>query len=254
MADKKNVPLPDSEDAYEELKVITDAAQAGKLSPWSPAVTKLLTAYGINVTRKKGMKVEATLFFPETKPTSMAIGIRHMKEDGSYAEDMFLFEKGVGLTKLYKGDQERLMPEYKGTHHAQPNIALHEALPDIQKELDAIKKSVTLQSILDGINMADIYTESSLHAAIEAQTREQQQEVHNLHIAHPQAPIELLSRAVTAEITKKRAVVREKYFASERLYEAKKKQIEQLYSDPQGVTDNLSVLNDLFGKQQPKED
>ncbi len=249
MADKKNVLLPDSEEAYEELKIITDAAQAGTLSPWSPAVTKLLTAYGINVTRKKGMKVEVTLSFPESKPNSMAIGIRHMKEDGSFAEDMFLFEKGVGLTKLYRGEQERLMPEYEGTHHGQPSIALQEALPDIQKELDAIKKSVTLQSILDGINMADVYTEASLHAAIEAQTREQQQEVHNLQIAHPQAPVELLSRAVTAEITKKRAVVREKYFASERLYEAKKKQIEQLYPDPQEAAASLSVLNDLFGKQ-----
>lgn len=251
MTDKKTVPLSGSEGAYDELKIITDAAQAGKLSPWSPAVTKLLTAYGINVTRKKGMKVEATLSFPESKPNSMAIGIRHMKEDGSYAEDMFLFEKGVGLTKLYKGDQERLMPEYKGTHHAQPNIVLQEALPDIQKELDAIKKSVTLQSILDGINMADVYTEAMLNSAIEAQTREQQQAVHNLHIAHPQAPVEQISRAVTTEITKKRAVVREKYFASERLYEAKKKQVEQLYSDPQDVADNLSVLNELFGKQQP---
>ena len=249
MSKQELQPIPNSEDAYEELKIITDAAQAGTLSPWSPAVTKLLTAYGINVTRKKGMKVEATLSFPESKANTMAIGIRHMKEDGSFAEDMFLFEKGVGLTKLYKGKQEKLMPEYKGTHHAEPGIVLHEALPDIQKELDAIKKSVTLQSILDGINMSDIYTEANLHAAIEAQTREQQQQVHNLQIAHPQAPVQLLSQAVTAEITKKRAVVREKYFASERLYEAKKKQIEQLYPDPKYAEENLAVLNELFGKK-----
>lgn len=171
-----------------------------------------------------------------------------MKEDGSFAEDMFLFEKNVGLTKLYKGKQERLLPEYKGTHHAEPNIVLQEALPDIQKELDAIKKSLTLQTIMKDINMDDVYTEASLHTAIEAQTREQRQEVHNLQIAHPQAPVEVLSRAVTAEITKKRAAVREKYFASERLYEAKKKQIEQLSSDPEEIQQNMTVLNELFGK------
>ena len=97
--------------------------------------------------------------------------------------------------------------------------------------------------------MTDVYTEANLHAAIEAQTREQQQEVHNLQIAHPQAPVQLLSQAVTAEVTKKRAVVREKYFASERLYEAKKKQIEQLYPDPKDAEENLAVLNGLFGKE-----
>jgi len=248
MANKNNVLLPNSGDAYEELKIITDAAQAGTLSPWSPAVIKLLTAYGINVTRKKGMKVEATLSFPDSKPNSMSIGVRHLKDDGTYAEDMFLFEKGIGLTKLYRGEQERLMPEYEGTHHGLPSIALQEALPDIQKELDAIKKSVTLQSILGGINMADVFTEASLHAAIEAQTREQQRQVHNLQIAHPQAPVELLSKAVTAEISKKRAAAREKYFASERLYEAKKKQIQLLYPDPEDEQSNLSALNQLFGK------
>lgn len=248
MSNKKSLLLPNSEAAYEELKIITDAAQAGKLSPWSPAIIKLLTAYGINVTRKKGVKVEATLSFPKSRPNSMAIGIRHMKENGQFAEDMFLFEKDIGLTKLYRGEQERLMPEYQGTHHAEPAIVLQEALPDIQKELDAIKKSISLQSILDGINMSDVYTESSLKAAIDAQTREQLQEVHNLRIAHPQAPVELLSKAVTSEITKKRAAVREKYFASERLYEAKKKQIEQLYDDSDDKKQALAVLNELFGK------
>lgn len=248
MTKKDPQPLTDSSAAYDDLKVITDAAQNGSLRPWSPAVVKLLNAYGVSVDRKKGSKVEATLSFPTSKTNSMAIGIRHIKNDESYAEDLFLFEKGVGLTPLYRGKQETLLPEYEGTHHGKPAIALIEALPDIQKEIDSIKQSVTLQTILAGINTDNILTPAGYKSELEQQGIDAKRKVDNLMRVHPGAPREQVSKAVHVETQQRYTAARNKWFASERLYEAKKKQVELLYTNPSDAAPHLDALNKLFGK------
>jgi len=133
--------MPKSGGAYALLKPITDAAQAGDLKPWSPAITELLESYGVSVERLKDVKVQVTLSFPtSTKNRSMAIGFRYAKSDGSFAEDIFLFEEGVSLTCYYRGTQEEALPEYDGTHHAK--IVLTELLPDIQRELAGMRKDI----------------------------------------------------------------------------------------------------------------
>jgi hypothetical protein len=248
MAKKAPQPLADSSRAYDDLKVITDAAQNGSLRPWSPVVVKLLNAYGVVVDRKRGSKVEATLSFPTSKLNSMAIGIRHMKDEESYAEDLFLFEKDVGLTPLYRGKQETLLPEYVGTHHGKPAIALQEALPDIQKEIDSIKQAVSLQSILSGINTENIMTPAEFKAELEQQGVDAKRTVDNLVRAHPGVMREQVSAAVHAETQKRYTAARTKWFASERLYEAKKTQVELLYPDPIDAAPHLETLNKLFGK------
>lgn len=51
-------PVPNSEVAYEQLKLITDAAQAGDLEPWSPSVIDLLAEYNVNVERLQDVKAQ----------------------------------------------------------------------------------------------------------------------------------------------------------------------------------------------------
>ncbi len=133
--------IPDSAGAYALLKPITDSAQSGDLKPWSPAVIELLESFDVSVERLKDVKVQANLSFPtSTKNPAMAIGFRYAKSDGSFAEDIFLFEEGVGLTCYYRGTQEDALPEYDGTHHAK--IVLTELLPDIQRELAGMRKQI----------------------------------------------------------------------------------------------------------------
>jgi hypothetical protein len=133
---RRGKSIDNSEDAYGLLKVITDAAQAGELKPWGPKVIELLSAYGITVDRKTGMKAEVTLSFPSTpKNDAMAIGVRHLKPNGGWAEDLFVFEERVGLTCYYKGSQETVLPEYGGTHHGAPTVELQESLPSIQQDI-----------------------------------------------------------------------------------------------------------------------
>ncbi len=140
--------IPDSQDAYSKLKPITDAAQTEELKPWSPAVADLLAGYGVDVQRIRDTKAQANLSFPTSIKghRSMAIGFRYAKRDNTYAEDLFVFVKDVGLTCYYRGTQEKALPEYAGSHHLK--IELSEFLPDIQKEIESLKASVTQKDIV----------------------------------------------------------------------------------------------------------
>lgn len=140
--DKYIKPIVDSKDAYARLKPITDAAQSGALVPWSPSVIDLLARYGVNVQRLEDVKAQANLSFPTSikDHRSMAIGFRYAKDDGTFAEDLFLFVEDVGLTCYYRGSQEEALPEYGGTHHAK--IVLSELLPDFQRDIETIKQQI----------------------------------------------------------------------------------------------------------------
>lgn len=142
MSNKYIKQIPDSKDAYDKLKAITDPAQTGELEHWSGPVVELLGEYGIKVERKVGIRIQTTLSFPtSTDNDAMAIGIRHVKPDGSYAEDLIVFEREVGITAYYRGSQEEVLPEYGGTHHAK--IALTEFLPELQKDISEIKDGIS---------------------------------------------------------------------------------------------------------------
>ena len=181
MANLKHVhPIPGSEGAYDELKSITDAAQDGVLSPWSPEVINIIGKYGVVVRRKADLQFQTNLSFPtSTINESMAIGIRHLKDSGDFTEDLFVFEKGIGLACYYRGAQEEVLPEYKGTHHAK--VVLSEVLPDVQRELAEIKQKINKDSsdvgypwiyVCDGAfhNWSDGQT-----AALDIQNSEQQE-------------------------------------------------------------------------------
>lgn len=239
----------DSLEAYGELKTITDSVYAGTfVGPWSPSVLKILTAYGIAVERKKGLKVQVNVTIPKsTNSPSIAVGVRYMKDATHFAEDLHVFEEGVGITSHYKGAQERLLPEYNGTHHAPLEIS--EFLPDIQNEIDSIKKSISAGSVVNDINPSDIFTQSAMIEELKAILDEAENKTRGLLIQHPTAMAESVSKAVYAEATKKRILVKRRWSDSERLYEAKKVQIQELYGDDIARIDSqMKILDKLFDK------
>lgn len=240
--------IDDSKDAYAQLKVITDAAQAGTLKPWGGKVAELLNAYGVTIDRKKALKAEVTLSFPTTpKNRSMGIGVRHMKPDGRWAEDFFLFEENVGLTCFYRGSQEDTLPEYKGTHHGPPSIELQEALPNIQQDIDNLKRQLLEKSIFDSIDLNVVLTQSEHLRAIQAIDTEYLQTSRSL--ASRGAPIELVSMQIKPVFDKKRAEQMSRWSKSERLYRLKVDQIKDFYGDDSDAfREARTKLNNLFGK------
>lgn len=210
-------PIVDSSDAYTKLKPITDDAQAGTLSPWSPAVIDLLASYNVNVQRLKDVKAQANLSFPTSikDNRSMAIGFRYAKDDGNFAEDLFVFEENVGLTCYYRGTQEDALPEYAGTHHAK--IVLSELLPDFQRELADMRQQIDAIKATSGVEL--ITDEMHLQAMQEVQ-RQFNEQVHSFAVAHGNSPsaVQQYSRAVQVEATKKRQALQAKKALSDRAY------------------------------------
>ena len=210
-------PVPGSLDAYTQLKVIIDAAQAGELSPWSPKVVDLLASYKVNVQRLKDIKAEANLSFPKSikDNKSMAIGFRYAKDDGNFAEDLFVFEENAGLTCYYRGIQEEALPEYSGTHHAK--IILKELLPDFQRKIADIEQQINRIEATSGVEL--ITDEMHLQAMQDVQ-HEFDEQVHSFAIAHGNSPsaIQQYSIAVQREATKKRRALQAKKARSDRAY------------------------------------
>ena len=207
--------IPDSASAYALLKTITDAAQAGDLKPWSPAIIDLLESYKVSVDRLKDVKVQVTLSFPtSTKGRSMAIGFRYAKADGSFAEDIFLFEEGVGLTCYYRGTQEEALPEYDGTHHAK--IVLTELLPDIQRELAGIRKDI---QDLAKTPRVELVTDEQYHQEIKQISEDFAQQVQSFKRIHGNtSAVQTFSMVAQREATKKRRALMAKKAASNRWY------------------------------------
>lgn len=247
---KKEKNIANSTDAYSQLKVITDAAQAGQLSPWGTKVTELLNAYGIIVDRREGIKAEITLSFPTTtKRRSMGIGVRYLKPDGSYAEDFFLFEESVGLTCYYKGAQENALPEYKGTHHGPPTVALQESLPSIQQDIDDLKHKLQLGDIFNTIDMSLIVTPSAHQQNLANISQEYQRTTASISARVGGSQASYISMQLQPEFTKKRTAQMERWSTSENIYDLKLEQIGDIY--PTGTADYeraVARLNRVFGK------
>jgi hypothetical protein len=237
-----------SEEAYAQLKVITDAAQTGALKPWGGKVAELLNAYGVTIDRKSALKAEVTLSFPTTPQNrSMGIGVRHMKPSGDWAEDFFLFEEGVGLTCFYKGTQEDALPEYQGTHHGPPSIELQESLPNIQQDIDNLKRQLQEKSVFDGIDLNMVLTQSEHLRVIKDIDNEYQQTSRSL--ASRGAPIELVSVQIKPVFDRKRAEQMGRWSKSERLYRLKVEQIKDLCDEgSDAFREAMAKLNNLFGK------
>jgi hypothetical protein len=241
MADKKAKyvkRIENSREAYAWLKPITDQAQAGTLKPWSPAVVELLESYKISTDRLKDIKVQANVSFPtSTAGNSIAVGFRHAKEDGSFAEDLFVFEENVGLTCYYHGSQEVTLPEYAGTHHA--TIVVSEFLPEIQKELASLRQEVKdLASTPRVEYISDEQYEHDLKQ-IDDDFKEQVRSFTAQH-GNSSAPI-MYSRAVQREASKQRAALMFKKAASNKFYKVASEPVPEI-----GLMINAQANNNRF--------
>lgn len=246
--------VADSQDAYENLKIITDAAQSGELKPWGSSVVELINAYGIAVDRRDGQNVEMTLSFPKNPEVpTMAIGVRHIKPDGSFAEDIFLFEKGVGMKCLYKGAQEKLMPEYAGTHHGSPSVALQEALPTIQNTIAQIQKSTIESEIFNTIDFTLVVREQDHLKALEQISATYKQTIHSF-TARGASP-EHVSIQLKPEFDKQRREQMMKWGTSQEIYNLKLDQLTQIYPKKgEEYTRSIARLNKIFGKNNQSSD
>ena len=79
----------------------------------------LLKEYGIKLRNKDGVFAYLTYSIPISKKDAIVLGLRYIKKDNTYTEDLFLFQKRSKIVKYYKGRGEEVMPEYKGTHKLQ---------------------------------------------------------------------------------------------------------------------------------------
>lgn len=241
--------VQDSEEAYDQLKVITDAAQTGDLKSWGIEVVKLLNGYGIVVDRREGVQAEVVMSFPSsTDGNAMGIGVRHLKRNSTWAEDFFLFEEHVGLTCFYKGTQETALPEYKGTHHGPPSIQLQDSIPTIKQDLDVLKIKMQTNDVFNSIDVSLVVTASEHEHAISIIQDDYSRETQSI-AQQTAAPAAFIATRIQPEFTKRRIAQMEKWSKSERMYELKKAQLEELYtSDDDGRNRAMLKLNQIFGK------
>lgn len=246
---KEGKKIPDSEEAYSQLKIITDAAQAGELKTWGMEVVKLLNAYGITVNRRKGVQAEVAMSFPSTvEGNAMGIGVRHLKPNGTWAEDFFLFEENKGLTCFYKGTQETVLPEYKGTHHGPPSVQLQDSIPTIKQDLDDLKIRMQTNDIFNSIDMGLVVTPGEHQQAMDIIGQDYSSATRSIE-QQTAAPAAFIATKIQPEFTKRRIAQMERWSKSERMYELRKNQLEELYlDDKESYERAVSRLNQIFGK------
>lgn len=242
--------IENSEEAYTQLKVITDAAQSGELKPWGPKVIELLNAYGVTVERRRGIQAEITLSFPtSTKGASMAIGVRHLKPDNSWAEDMFLFEESIGLTKFYKGVQEDALPEYDDTHHGAPSIQLQESIPSIQQDIAQLKVQLAARDIFSSVDLNIVTTPNEHKQQLDFISQDFQNTSRSIASRASGTPIAHISMKIKPEFDKRRAAQMNKWAKSEALYNLKVDQIGEVFApDSEEYQVSIARLDKLFGK------
>jgi len=108
-------------DAYEEFKSITDKYYTDWQMPQIDVLIELLKQHGIELRKKDNQLYEATFSVPKSLSDALVLGMRYRKDDGTFSEDLFLFQKGKPIRKGYRGKLEKIIPEYKGTHKGGPN-------------------------------------------------------------------------------------------------------------------------------------
>jgi hypothetical protein len=106
-------------DSYLELQTIWAGFFEGDRSNTSDKCLKVLNTLEILTRQKDGELKQLTLSKPTSVEKALAMGLRYRKENGTCAEDVFVFQEGRPVERFYRGKLEREMPEYKGTHHRQ---------------------------------------------------------------------------------------------------------------------------------------
>ena len=105
--------------SYSELKAITDSVYSGIRDKWAKDVIDILKNHNIKLRQKDGELYSVNFSIPKSKSNCILVGLRYLKNDRSYTEDHFLFEKDKIIVTFYKGKLEKVFEEYKGTHKQQ---------------------------------------------------------------------------------------------------------------------------------------
>ena len=105
--------------SYSELKAITDSVYAGIRDKWAKDVIDILKNHNIKLRQKDGKLYSVNISIPKSKSNCILVGLRYIKNDRSYTEDHFLFEKDKTIVTFYKGKLEKVFAEYKGAHKQQ---------------------------------------------------------------------------------------------------------------------------------------
>ena len=108
-----------SDTSYFELKTITDAVYAGTQDVWAKDVIKLLENLNIKLRQKDGKLHSVNISIPRSRDKCILVGLRYIKNDATYTEDHFLFEKNRPIMIFYKGKLEKVLHEYKASHKQQ---------------------------------------------------------------------------------------------------------------------------------------
>ena len=85
----------------------------------SSVILDILSENNIRPRTDDGKLDHSTISVPTSRNNELALGLRYSKRDGTYAEDIFLFEKNKDIKPYYKGQIEKILSEYKGTHKKQ---------------------------------------------------------------------------------------------------------------------------------------
>jgi hypothetical protein len=227
---KNVINVPNSKDCYSRLKTITDAAQSGTLNPWSPWVVNLFEEYGVKTERLKDMRVQANLSFPTSTPNrSIAIGFRHLKAGGSFAEDLFVAEEAIGLTCYYRGAQEKYLPEYKGSHHAA--VMLSEFLPELKQEMSSIRLEMAKLARPVSVNNIEIVTDADYIRERQILHDEQRSLVRSTLSITNGAAVGAINEAARIETRKKMDYLSARKARSDRYYDIELAEINDQYDD-----------------------
>jgi len=109
------------ENSYEEFKAITDKYYTDWQIPGIDIFIALLDRHIIKLRKKDGELHEATFSVPKSMGDALVLGLRYQKKDRTFSEDLFLFRKGKPIQRGYRGELEKIVPEYRGTHKGGPN-------------------------------------------------------------------------------------------------------------------------------------
>jgi hypothetical protein len=98
-------------------------------------VRRILGEHGIWLRQHDGDLVQINFSVPRSDASALVLGLRYRKRDGSLTEDHFLCTQtadGLKIDSYYRGDLERALREYLGTHKEQPDLttALPSPWPD----------------------------------------------------------------------------------------------------------------------------
>lgn len=109
--------------SFTELKQITDEVyrkleKTGKIIPYGSRVVALLNKYDIKLRQKDGKLAQINISIPKTVQ-GIVVGLRYTKNDNTKTEDLFLFQEGQTIVAGYKGNLEKTLQEYKGSHKLQ---------------------------------------------------------------------------------------------------------------------------------------